>query len=104
VGASEQVAFTSTNPAARYHLANPAAWYHLVFASPIKVKAGTYWIGIITGATSKVAGERYDTVANAEDHNSNSYTSGPSNPFGSFKTTNEEMSLYATYMPEACFC
>jgi transposase len=26
-------------------------------------------------------------------------TSGPSNPFGSFKKTNEQMSLYATYRP-----
>ena len=42
-----------------------------------------------------MAAEHYDTVANAEDYNSNTYTSGPSNPFGSFKTTNEEMSLYA---------
>lgn len=63
----------------------------------MKVTAGTYWIGIITGNSGKVAGERWDSVPSAEDYNSNTYISGPSNPFGSFKTTNEEMSLYATF-------
>jgi hypothetical protein len=88
IGVTEQFTFKSTNS---------AGWYRLRFSPPLKVEAGTYWIGIITGATSHVAGERYDSVANAEDYNSNSYSAGPSNPFGSFKTTNEEMSLYATY-------
>lgn len=88
VGVTEQLTFKSTNS---------AGWYQLIFSPPVKIEAGTYWIGIISGATNKVAGERYDSVANAEDYNSNSYTAGPSNPFGSFKTTNEEMSLYATY-------
>jgi hypothetical protein len=72
-------------------------WYHLVFATPLKLAAGNYWIGVITGATGKVAGERYDSVANAEDYNANNYTSGASNPFGPVKTTNEEMSLYASF-------
>jgi hypothetical protein len=65
----------------------------------VKLKAGNYWIGIISGVTKYVAAERYEPVANAEDYNANTYTSGPSNPFGSFKKTNEQMSLYATYTP-----
>jgi hypothetical protein len=68
------------------------------------VVAGTYWIGIITGNTGKVAGERWDTVSKAEDYNSNTYASGPSKTFGSFKTTNEEMSLYATFTREVQGC
>ena len=95
VGVSEQITFKSTEA---------AGWRPLKFASPVKVAAGTYWIGIITGNTGKVAGERYDSVKNAEDYNSNTYTSGPSNPFGSFKTTNEQMSLYATFTPEVQPC
>jgi hypothetical protein len=74
-----------------------AGWYKLVFPVGVKVAAGNYWIGLFTGSTSKVAGERFDSVKNAEDYNANTYTSGASNPFGSFKTTSEEMSLYAVF-------
>jgi hypothetical protein len=74
-----------------------AGWYHFAFVPPLKLSAGSYWMGIITGASSKVAGERFDSVPKAEDYNTNSYLSGASDPFGSFKTTNEEMSLYATF-------
>jgi hypothetical protein len=95
VAVSEQGTFKSTLP---------ANWYPLLFGSTVKLAAGTYWIGLITGNTGKVAGERWDTVKNAEDYNSNTYTSGPSNPFGSFKTTNEEMSLYATFEEERKQC
>ncbi|HEV2982429.1 MAG TPA: hypothetical protein VGX51_13450 [Solirubrobacteraceae bacterium] len=78
----------------------PPGWYHLPFATPLKLSAGSYWIGIITGEASRVAGERYDSVPGAEDYNANTYTSGPSKTFGPFSTTDEQMSLYATYLPE----
>jgi hypothetical protein len=95
LGTSTQLTFKSTEA---------AGWYSLPFSPPVKLTAGTYWIGIITGNSGKVAAERYDAVTNAEDYNTNTYTSGPSNPFGSFKTTSEEMSLYATYTPEQLPC
>jgi hypothetical protein len=79
----------------------PAGWYKLPFATPLKLAAGNYWIGIITGASAKVAGESYDTLANAQRVNTNKYSSGPSNPFGSFKTNSEQMSLYATFTPQS---
>ena len=88
VGSTEQLTFKNTSA---------AGWYHLAFSTPLKLSAGTYWIGILTGQTSKVAAEHYEPVTGAEDYNTNTYTSGPSNPFGSFKTTNEQVSLYATY-------
>jgi hypothetical protein len=81
-----------------------AGLYHFAFVPPLKLGAGTYWMGIITGATAKVAGERFDNVKNAEDYNNNAYLSGASNPFGSFKTNNEEMSLYATFTRETQPC
>jgi hypothetical protein len=87
-GVTEQLTFKSTDA---------AGWYKLSFTPPVKLSAGTYWIGIITGASSGVAAERWDSLANAEAYNTNSYTSGPSDPFGSFKKTNELMSLYVTY-------
>ena len=88
LGVSEQLAFTSTSV---------AGWYDLPFSTPLKLTAGNYWIGIITGATLGVAGFRYDSVSGARDYNANSYASGPSNPFGSFSTDSEQTSLFAAY-------
>ena len=85
---SEPLTFTSTS-------AN--GWYDMTFSSPVSLAAGNYWIGIITGATSGVAGFRYDSVSGARDYNANTYTSGPTNPFGSLTTDSEQASLYATY-------
>jgi hypothetical protein len=90
LGVSEQLAFQSTNA---------AGWYDLNFSSPLKLGAGNYWIGIITGASSKVAGFRFDAVTSARDYNANTYASGPTSPFGSPTVDPEQMSLYATYTP-----
>jgi thermitase len=90
LGVSEQVAFTSTSA---------TGWYDLPFATPVSLAAGNYWIGIITGATSGVAGFRYDSVSGSRAYNANLYTSGPSSPFGSFTSDSEQTSLYATYTP-----
>jgi hypothetical protein len=87
---SKQLTFVSTNV---------AGWYELALASPLKLAAGNYWIGVITGSSGNVAGFRYDYLAGARYYNSNTYTSGPSNPFGSFSTDGEQTSLYATYTP-----
>jgi subtilisin family serine protease/fibronectin type 3 domain-containing protein len=87
---SAQLAFKSTNT---------AGWYDLTFAAPPVLAAGDYWIGIITGTASHVAGFRYDSVAGSRDYNQDVYTSGPTNPFGSFSTDAEQTSLYATYSP-----
>jgi hypothetical protein len=88
LGTSNELTFTSKTA---------AGWYPLVFPAPAKLAAGNSWIGVISGKTTKVAGERFDSVKNAEDFNANTYTSGPRNPFGEFKTTNEQMSLYANW-------
>jgi len=90
LGVSEPLTFTSTSA---------SGWYDLVFGSPISLAAGNYWIGVITGATSGVAGFRYDSVSGSRAYNTNAYTSGPSNPFGAFSSDSEQTSLYATYTP-----
>jgi thermitase len=90
LGVSKQLIFTSTSA---------AGWYELTLASPIELAAGNYWIGLMTGSTGNVAGFRYDYIAGTRYYNSNTYTSGPSNPFGSFSTDGEQTSLYATYTP-----
>ncbi len=90
LGVSEALTFKSTNA---------AGWYALPFASAVKLAPGNYWIGVITGATAKVAGFRFDSVAGSRDYNANVYGSGPTNPFGAVTTDAEQTSLYATFAP-----
>ncbi|HEY5188291.1 MAG TPA: S8 family peptidase [Solirubrobacteraceae bacterium] len=73
-----------------------AGWYDLNFGSPLSLSAGRYWIGVITGGASGVAGFRYVSVGSAREYNANTYTSGPSSPFGAASVDSEQMSLYAT--------
>ncbi len=75
----------------------PAGWYDLTFSSPIPLTAGNYWIGMISGASSNVTGFRYTNVSGSRAYNANTYTAGPSNPFGAHSTDNEQISEYATY-------
>jgi hypothetical protein len=90
LGTTGQLAFSSSGA---------AGWYDLTFPSGVSVSAGKYWIGVITGGTSGVAGFRYSNVSGSRDYNVNTYTSGPTNPFGSVSSDSEQMSLYATYTP-----
>ncbi len=67
---------------------------------PRSLAPGNYWIGVLTGARAAASPASATTVVTgSRDYNSNTYTSGPSNPFGSFTTDSEQMSLYATYTP-----
>jgi thermitase len=90
LGTTNQLTFLSTNA---------PGWYDLTFSAPLKLAAGSYWIGVITGATSYVAGFRYQSLSGGRDYNANTYTSKPSNPFGAVATDREQTSLYATYTP-----
>jgi hypothetical protein len=83
-----------------YHSSEAGAWHDLVFATAVKLAAGSYWLGVITGATSKVAGFRFDSVGGSRDLNANVFTA-PSNPFGVPSTDPEQMSIYATYTSSA---
>lgn len=89
---SEQLTFASTSS---------AGWYALPFAAPVTLGAGNYWIGVISGGASHVAGFRYDAVSGARLYNTNSYALGPSNAFGAATGDFEQMSLYATYTAAA---
>jgi Subtilase family len=90
IATSSQLVFPNTGP---------AGWYALPFATPPSLAAGRYWIGLLTGGATHAAGYRYASVNASRFLNSNTYTSGPSNPFGSASTDNQQMSLYATYQP-----
>jgi hypothetical protein len=90
LGVSQELTYASTSG---------AGWFDLTFASPVKLAAGTYWIGVMTGVTNSVAGFRWDSVAGSRAYNLNTYTSGPTDPFGTVTTDAEQTSLYATYTP-----
>jgi subtilisin family serine protease len=90
LAATNSLTFTSTSP---------AGWYDLTFPTPPHLAAGNYWIGVLSGASYGVAGYRYDSVSGSRDYNSNTYTAGPSDPFGPFTADSQQMSLYATYTP-----
>jgi hypothetical protein len=72
-------------------------WYDLTFPTALNLAAGKYWIGVITGGGSGVAGFRYTSVTGSRDYNSDTYTTGPTSSFGAFSTDSEQMSLYATF-------
>lgn len=91
LGATNAFTFMSTDT---------AGWYDLTFPSPIALTPGNYWIGVISGATSDVAGFRWNNVANSRALSSNTYTSGPSNPYGTATMDSEQMSVYASYTPQ----
>jgi subtilisin family serine protease len=80
---------------------NGSGWFSLPLATPVKLSAGTYWLGFITSTTTKGMGYRYDSVANSRAFNENSYASGPTNPFGTVTKDSEQASLYAQYTPTA---
>src|SRR5207244_6064958 len=92
LGVSAQLTFTS---------ASAAGWYDLTFSTPVTLAAGNYWIGVLSGPTAKVARYRFAKLTGSRDHNSNKYTAGPSNPFGSVTTNDKQLSLYATYTQRA---
>jgi len=80
-----------------FHSTDAAGWYDLVFPSAVSLPAGTYWIGVISGGTSGVAGFRWNSVSGARALSSDLYADGPSNPFGAATIDSEQMSVYATY-------
>ena len=90
-------ALLGTTAVLTFSSSQTAGWYGLTFKSPLTLTAGAYWIGVLTGGTSGVAGFRWTNMTGSRAWNSNTYSKGPSNPFGSATVDSELMSLYATY-------
>jgi hypothetical protein len=90
LGTTSQFTFQSTQQ---------AGWYDLTFPTPVKLAAGNYWIGMISGTSSHIAAFRYTTVSNSRAYNNDMYSNGATNPFGTPTYDSELMSAYATYSP-----
>jgi hypothetical protein len=82
---------------------NGSGWLELPLASSIELNPGTYWIGFITGSETEGMGYKYDEVASSRAYNANTYSSGPTNPFGAATKDAEQASIYATYTPVPVF-
>jgi hypothetical protein len=73
--------------------ASPAMPYRLYFARAVHLKAGTYWLGVLTAGTSGVAAIRYFPVPNSAPT-----STGPANPFGPItNVADTQMSVFALY-------
>src|ERR1035438_5722061 len=80
---------------------NAAGWYDLPFPSPIALPPGTYWMGVISGNAKNIAAFRWNSVSQMRALNTNAYTSGPSNPFGTATIDSEQISIYASYTTQS---
>ena len=79
---------------------DPGAWRDLPFASPVRLAAGTYWLGFISGQTTSVLKTYFDEYVGAYRANADTYADGPSDPFGGGATAYlRNLSVYATYTP-----
>lgn len=89
LGVSDELSVSNTSP---------TQWYALNFPSSIPVTAGTpVWLGMITGGAARITEYFFMTASsNVRDLNTNTYTSGPSDPFGTPTLDTQQMSLYAT--------
>jgi hypothetical protein len=82
-----------------YSHTDRAGWYHLPLRRPLFLQPGKYWLGLLTGGNTRVAGYRWNQVPEARAINENWYEAGPSSPLGSRWTDDRQLSLYATYVP-----
>ena len=73
-------------------------WVDFTFSGGASIQAGTIWMGFIGTTKNDLTQLRYSSVNNDLRYNTNTYTSGASNPFGSSpKTGSKHYSIYATY-------
>lgn len=86
---SEEVALTSTS----------FAWVDFTFATPVDLPAGDYFIGLLTDATASnsVLVKCANTGSLFNQFNTDTYSDGAANPFGTPSSSANEKVWYATY-------
>jgi serine protease len=72
-----------------------AGWVKLAFPTPVRVAAGTYWIGLHTGGTAPVLRFASRPVAGALRYNADAYADGAAATFGAASSDGKSLSLYA---------
>jgi hypothetical protein len=94
---TEQLTFPSTAPPGWYTLKLPRQRTTDNPSGLLLLEPGAYWIGIIAGGDPGVAGVTYETVPADLAYNANTFTAGPSDPFGPISTMDERVSMYMGY-------
>jgi PKD repeat protein len=72
-------------------------WVDFTFPSPVPIQAGTIWMGYFASTKNDLVVLRYESISGDLRFNSNTYSSGASNPFGSGTVRNYHYSMYGTY-------
>lgn len=97
LGVTDELTYGSSAGPGWYYLDFPR---HLTQSNPsglLQLRPGNYWIGVIAGGESGVAGVTYDAVPGSDDDNTNPYLAGASDPFGPVAAGDERLSLYLDY-------
>lgn len=72
--------------------------YPLFFHQALHLSPGTYWLGLLTGGDSGVAGVLVFPTRHSAPANTNIFAAGPSNPFGPIASVaNAQMTLLLHY-------
>ena len=72
--------------------------YPLFFPQALHLSPGTYWLGLLTGGDSGVAGVLVFPTRHSAPANTNPFAAGPSNPFGPIASVaNAQMTLLLHY-------
>ncbi|TLZ83810.1 MAG: hypothetical protein E6K03_03900, partial [Methanobacteriota archaeon] len=78
-----------------------ARWVDFPISPGVALPAGNYWVVLHGGPTGNAARRYGDAVTGAERYNSDSYSNGATDPFGTASTGNWIWSIYATYVTNA---
>jgi hypothetical protein len=80
------------------HSTSASTLYPLSFIQPLHLSPGTYWLGLMTGGDSGVAGVLAFPTRHSAPANTNPFAAGPSNPFGPIASVaNAQMTLLLHY-------
>lgn len=71
-------------------------WHDLTFDTPVYLAADNYWLGLLHPANGLGISFRWTTTG-LHAWNADTYSDGPSDPFGSPGSWDETYSMYATY-------
>jgi hypothetical protein len=70
-------------------------WVPFWLSSTPRLDPGVYWLGLQTAGTNGVARYAWDPVADSRRYNIDNYSDGPSDPFGTGFSDNQQISIFA---------
>lgn len=76
-----------------------AGWVDFTISPAVILPAGDYWLVLHSGTTANITRRFGDTVTGSERNNTDTYTDGAADPFGTATTGNWSWSTNATYTP-----